>query len=212
MTRYDPFSYGQVKLADKQGPAADSPDDMLFADAGPKKQPPPAADSSWALLEESVDKLLPSASASSVVEFGADILGESAAAASPVAPPVGRPRPATAPQPAVPRSASDQANAASGASNGRPIRGDRPKEVRPKASVDLPAVAKAPAAAALPAGMIRRRRSSPLLGVLVPFVLCAGGGTAASWFAISQQNPVMAGIIGLLTLVSAAFAWLSLRP
>jgi hypothetical protein len=55
------------------------------------------------------------------------------------------------------------------------------------------------------------RRGLPILAAFLPIALCAGGGTAASWFWVMQNNPVMAGILGATTLVSALFAWLLLR-
>ena len=222
MTRYDPFSYGQVRLGGKQAPAAESPDDLLFADAGPKKQAPPAADSSWSLLEESVDGLLPGAQQDAgAIEFGTEILGETAApAAAPApAPASSRPRAAQGQQP-PPRAPRADAGDGRPAAAGRPVRGDAPKEVRAKVSAPAVAAASKPATTAAAAAPVAprealplpRRRHRPLAGVLVPFVLCAGGGMAAAWLAITQQNPVMAAIVGSLTLVGSAFAWLSLRP
>ena len=55
------------------------------------------------------------------------------------------------------------------------------------------------------------KRRMPALAAFVPLVVCAGGGTAASWFWVMQENPVMGGIIGAATLVSALFSWLLLR-
>lgn len=81
MTRYDPFAYGEVRLdPNKQKQDGDSPpdaDDMLFAEVESVKQAPPA-DSSWALLDEDVEGLLPGASstADEALAFGAEILGE----------------------------------------------------------------------------------------------------------------------------------------
>lgn len=51
----------------------------------------------------------------------------------------------------------------------------------------------------------------PALAAVIPFAVCAAGGTAASWFLVMQANPVMAGLIGATTLVSALFSWLFLR-
>ena len=55
------------------------------------------------------------------------------------------------------------------------------------------------------------RRRMPALAALAPLLLCVVGGTAASWFWVMQANPVMAGILGAGTLVSALFSWLFLR-
>ena len=54
-------------------------------------------------------------------------------------------------------------------------------------------------------------QNCPEVAAALPIAICAGGGTAASWFWVMQQNPVMAGILGATTLVSALFAWLLLR-
>lgn len=56
-----------------------------------------------------------------------------------------------------------------------------------------------------------RRRPRGAFAAMVPLALCAGGGTAASWFWVMQHNPVMAGLIGAATLVSALFSWLLFR-
>lgn len=81
MTRYDPFAYGEVRLdPNKQKQNGGSPpdaDDLLFADTESVKQAPPA-DSSWAMLDEDIEGLLPGTSPAvdESVEFGAEILGE----------------------------------------------------------------------------------------------------------------------------------------
>lgn len=208
MTKYDPFSFGTVNLGDKaKAPATPSsvPDDMLFAEAGPMKQAPPATDTSWALLEESVDGLLPGASATqaAAVEFGADILGEVAPEAAPLPPPV-QPK-AT---PAKPKAAAVESTPRS-----------TPTRPTPRAAgASIAATEAAARAAAVPT--TPRHRSPPVMpkqrratvaGLLVPLAVLGAGGTAASWFHLMAQNPVMAGITALLSVVGAAFAWLSLR-
>lgn len=212
MTTYDPFSFGQVKLGDKTSRPPASPDDLLFADAGPKKVGKPAADASWELMNEDVDKLLPGAGAlPAAIEFGTEILGESVLAApqAPAAAPMRRPASV------APTAAKKGSDGASKLQLG-PVRAAPTKEVRAKDAGGAAAARSTPATAPVPAvrgsAPIRARRGHPVAGIVVPFVLCAAGGTAASWFGIAQQNGVMAGIVGLLTLVSGAFAWLSLRP
>lgn len=217
MTRYDPFAYGNVKLDEKAAGAEAQPEDLLFADAGPVKQAPPAADASWSLLDEDVGSLLPgnapagrAAASKAAEEFGADILGE-LADASPAAKkpaPAARPRaaasrPASAPmqRPSAPSSPTG------GAGAGRPSPAQAAASAQPVAS----AASSAAAAPAKPAVMVPPRRSRPMAALMVPLVLCVGGGTAASWLLVMQQNPVLAGIVGLLTLVSATFSWLLLR-
>ncbi|MFT6081899.1 MAG: hypothetical protein ACJAQZ_003974, partial [Planctomycetota bacterium] len=79
MTRYDPFAYGEVRLdPNKQnGGSPPDADDLLFADTESVKQAPPA-DSSWAMLDEGIESLLPGTSPAvdESLEFGAEILGE----------------------------------------------------------------------------------------------------------------------------------------
>jgi len=76
----------------------------------------------------------------------------------------------------------------------------------------LPAPAVKPVAAQKKAARGKpRRRPRGAFAAIVPLALCAGGGTGASWFWVMQHNPVMGGIIGAATLVSALFSWLLLR-
>lgn len=79
MTRYDPFAYGEIRLDPNQQKGGSPPDaeDLLFAAGETVKQAPPA-DSSWSLMNENVDDLLPSASPNmrEAADFGAEILGE----------------------------------------------------------------------------------------------------------------------------------------
>ncbi|MBL8755375.1 MAG: hypothetical protein JNK15_18895 [Planctomycetes bacterium] len=223
MTKYDPFSFGQVKLGDKApsagGPA---PDDMLFADAGPVKQAPPAAADSWALLDESVDSLLPGATApaADAIEFGADILGEvgpePVRAAPPPAPKVGKAQKAT-PQPAKPAAAAAPRSKpavppSSPAGKAAPVARVAGGSIQATESAARAAAAQAPTQPVRRgAPMMPMRRSAGIAAVLVPLAVLAVGGTAASWFYLMQNNPVMAGIAALSSLVGAAFTRLSLR-
>jgi len=246
MTRYDPFAYGEVRLDPDQqkkgddGPPSSDPDDVLFAGGEDVKQAPPA-DSSWALMNEDVEDLLPggSSDAGEAAEFGAEILGEDdggpdlmpkmmpAMESTPdVAPTMQAPdesdyapaapmpemrepapAPSHAPPPPPPQSAPEPEVA------GQPVgppprrRVKRQPLHRPVAATSEPA--DAPAAAKKPP--VPRRRRMPVLAAMMPVLICAVGGTAASWFWVMQQNPVMAGILGAGTLVSALFAWLLLR-
>lgn len=214
MTRYDPFSYGNVQIG-KQGGAAGpaaSPEDVLFADAGPVKQAPPAADDSWALMNEDVGSLLPGKKSSQgeAMDFGSEILGEAPmpaqAPARPSHKPATRaPAPAAtrAPEavlqmPASPRTAAASSPAARAAA--------APAAAAAAAPAAKPAKAEARSAAKVP-----MRRSRPVAAMVAPLVMCAGGGTVASWMLVMQQNPVMAGIVAAITVVGAAFAWLLLR-
>jgi len=56
-----------------------------------------------------------------------------------------------------------------------------------------------------------RSRKRSLFAALLPLILCLSGGTAVSWFWVMQHNPVMAGILGAATAVSAMFSWILLR-
>jgi len=193
MTRHDPFSYGQVQLGADQNADAGTPDDLLFADAGPGKKAAPA-DPSWELLDADVSSLLPGAALNSTeVEFGTEILGEADAPAPgkkvPPAParPATLPPPQLQPQPRAPFPAPAEARTA----------------VTPAAA---PRIAKhRPATHTLPPRPVR------LSSTLVPAALFACGGTTAAWFYAMEQDVVMAGITGALSLVTAAFARVWLR-
>ena len=214
MTRHDPFSYGQVRLDGASGPTAAStaPDDLLFTDNGAIKQGPPA-DSSWALLDENVDSLLPGggqASAAGAAEFGADILGETFPSDVEAAPAAARPW--LAPGAHVPSGATPPVpTAGPSRSDGVFDRGASRTAGKPVVSLPPPKPAKSgPAARRQPTPVLVRRRGS-LASLLVPLTLFAAGGTASSWVYVMQQNPVLAGILAACTVVGAVFAWLLLR-
>ena len=212
MTRYDPYSYGQVRLDGAPGPAsAQAPDDLLFADGGNVKQAPPAADSSWSLLEEDVANLLPGgkANAAAAAEFGAEILGESLP--PDIDPDLAALRPRTGPARATGGAAPPKPTAGPSRSEGlgRGAGADRPLG-KPVVSLPPPKAAPRTEPRRQPAPALVRRRH-PVAGFLVPLSMCAAGGTAASWVYVMQQNPVLAGILGAGTLVGALFAWLLLR-
>jgi hypothetical protein len=215
MTRYDPYSYGQVRLdgAPAATDAKSAPDDLLFADGGAVKQGPPA-DSSWALLDENVDSLLPgaskgsSAAAAGSVEFGADILGETLPADLDADPVGGRARPSA---PASTRGGAAPPVPVSGPSRSDGLFERGTSRTVGKPVVSLPPPKPSPAAPRrTPAPLPERRRSS-LASLMVPLSLFAAGGMAASWIYVMQQNPVLAGIVAACSLVGAAFAWLLLR-
>lgn len=228
MTRYDPFSYGNVQLGKQGGDAkpAASPEDVLFADAGPVKQAAPANDDSWSLLDEDVGSLLPGGkkaapAPSDGMDFGSEILGE-APAQAPSRAPAHKPatRAPAAPQPRSQESALQMPAAPRTAAASAPTaRAAAVPAAAGKAAGNVPANAAASAAAsskpakteAKASPRVPTRRSRPVAALVVPLVLCAGGGTVASWMLVMQQNPVMAGIVAAITVVGAAFAWLLLR-
>ena len=221
MTRVDPFAYGLVKPGGDKAPPPAGVEDILFAETGAVKQAPPA-DSSWGLLDEDVASLLPASGTETAAEdFGADILGEKTAVLeAAVVPP--RPRPASmAPRPRAP--------AAKGMQKPDPV---PPREAQAQQGRREVGVRKSPVPASVqvvgagPAAKHPRRtrtvkvaaprrlpfeRGSPVASVLVPLALFAVGGTSAAWFFAMQQNLVMAGILGGLTLIASAFSWLWLR-
>lgn len=191
MTRYDPFAYGQVPLGQKEQPAA-APDDMLFAAPAPTKAAPPASD--WdPPAEPSFSPLPTGGNNEEALAFGQDILGESAPVANKPAPGKPAPAKAAAPEPSNPAA--------------------RPKAV---ASVPMPAKPPEPVAAAKPAP---RRGPQPVLmpartttaSVASAVAIVAVGGSVSAWLLVQQQNPVMAAILGAISLVGAALAWLMLR-
>ena len=196
MTRYDPFSYGQVPIGAKEQQAA-APDDLLFAEAAPVKASP-ARDSDWAPPADNFGSAFQAPpSADDAMAFGADILGE----ASP--PAAGTAKKAAAAAPA--RAATKPASPA-------PTRTVAPAPAAAAAPMPAakPSPRPAPAPIASPAPLAMPRRSS-VAGVLAPLAIVAGGGAAASWLYLIQQNPVMAGIVGLAGLVGGALAWVMMR-
>lgn len=113
MTRYDPFAKNSAKTDSTRVVPPRHEEDMLFATDEPVKGGPPA-DSSWDLLNEDVDSLLPHAGALRDAElFAAEILGEETAAPAqqaqpqktpePAAPPRETPKPTPAQKPAQPQ-------------------------------------------------------------------------------------------------------------
>lgn len=225
MTRYNPFAYGEVRLDPNQQKGAPSGDaeDLLFAEGEQTKQAP-AADASWELMNSDVDDLLPGAAPADHVaeEFGAEILGECDAGApaggvtneyaseallseAPVfepAPDLAEPAPMPEAAPAA--AAPPVVPTAPGAR--REVRRQPVAKGTPATVAAAPSTRRGKRTSRAP----KRRRSRVLAG-MVPLTLCAGGGTAASWFWVMQSNPVMAGILGAITLVGALFSWLFLR-
>jgi hypothetical protein len=265
MTRYDPFAYGEVRLDPNQQNGGSPPDaeDLLFAAGESVKQAPPA-NSSWALMNENVDDLLPGASPNmrETADFSAEILGEAGAfedadslyAESPFGEDASDLQPLEEMMADPSRGAAEQTGDDDGADlddfagyvsgsaanvadeepvvapvqevAAQPREGDLaapPTKRREVRRQRLPVAPLAPVAASpvakrsskkvksgKQAGVPSRRRSSAFAAIM-PLALCAGGGTAASWFLVMQSNPVMAGIIGAATLVGALFSWLFLR-
>jgi hypothetical protein len=220
MTAYDPFSYGQVSLGGAKAPPAGSPDDILFAETAPTPRKAPAADTSWELLEADVSTLLPNAPApaASAVDFGTEILGEESQDGAIPAPMPTAQRPRSAP---VPERKTTPRGRAAGAPQGQPVSGPAPRTVGAR-SPGAPAMAvhgevsaidtsRRKPASAHPRMATFGRRPSRLAATLVPTTLFACGGTGAAWLYGMEQNLVMAGVVGALSFVAAAFAWVWLR-
>lgn len=213
MTRYDPFAYGEVRLEPRQPGTEDEAEDLLFASGDSQRNVQPS-DSSWSLLQEDVDSLLPGAPpraasprpAEANVDFAADILGESGPAH---AEPTPRQRPAVAArnvEPAEAGAARAPAGALPSADGRRVVRRQPLNTMRPPA-----AEPEAPAKPQKRSPAVPQRRHLAVTGAVLPTLVCAGGGGAAIWLWMTQQNPVMAGIVAAATLVGAVFAWLLLR-
>lgn len=189
MTRYDPFSYGEVPLETDQrdGAAPLAEEDLLFAAQEDVKQAPPA-DAGWG----AADVAPPAAEVSDeAMQFGADVLGEDAA--HHVAEPTEQdaaldsPPPVEVPVAALAPTCPEQALS-------------RPQQA-PRQRIQ----------AAPPRAVAAPRRGSPLLAAFVPMVLLTGGGAGSAWLWMTQANPVLAGIAGAATVVGALFTRLLLR-
>ncbi|MCB9876096.1 MAG: hypothetical protein H6835_00710 [Planctomycetes bacterium] len=206
MTRYDPFSYGSVRLdpGAPEEPRGQDAEEMLFAPGESVKQAPPA-DDSWSLMEEDVGSLLPGNGSpfADASDFGAEILGEASDAETAFSMPEPARRPEVGARPPVDDAPAAEQAPRSTTSGRREVRRRELPSVRPAA---------AKAAEAAQRQAVPKRRRSALLSVVAPLALFAGGGSAAAWFWTMQHNPVMAGILGATTLVGALFAWLLLRP
>lgn len=189
MTAYDPLSYGKVPLggADPAAPP-ENPDDMLFA-AGATPRPLPPSDSSWALLEENVDQLLPGGGGAAAPRAAAPAVRAEPAPAREAAPP--QRRPAAAPSPGPAATPGALAGRVAGAASPGAAGGVRPDAVR--RAMPIMIVNRSPAQALMPAGL-----------------LVAGAG-AAAWLHFGQHNTVLAAIVGAAALVAAAFAFVLLR-
>jgi hypothetical protein len=208
MTLHDPFSYGQVSLGAGKKPATESPDELLFADAGPAKKAPPATDSSWELPDADAPSILPpppgvAVHSQTTADFAAEILGvgSSAAAAKPESAPsrsaMGRPQPqAAVPAPRLPAAPPAAATARTAA----------PVAAGSGASTATPR----PAGRAVRLPHAMPPRASHLTSAVVPAVLFLAGGTTAAWLYM-QHNLVMAGIVGALSLVGTVYARVWLR-
>lgn len=195
MTRYDPFSYGEVPLETDQrdGAAPLAEEDLLFAAQEDVKQAPPA-DAGWG----AADVAPPAAEVTDeAMQFGADVLGEDAG--HHVAEPTEQDAALDSPPP--PPSAEVPAT---------PVAAQAP--TRPEQALSRPQQApRQRIQAAPPRAVAAPRRGSPLLAAFVPMVLLTGGGAGSAWLWMTQANPVLAGIAGAATVVGALFTRLLLR-
>lgn len=220
MTRYDPFAYGEVRLAANQkngGPPPDA-DDLLFDPGEATKQGPPP-DTNWSLVSEQDEaEPMPPPDSAAAIAFGSEILGEEPCVDSIY----GEPAAGCAADEDLAAAPADEfveqelidcdlpdSSAMGEAVAPEPAPPDQAREVR-RRPLPLPS-AKPIAAAKRRKRATPRRRSRPILAALVPLMLCAGGGIGASWFWVMQYNPVLAGILGAATVVGSLFSWLWLR-
>jgi hypothetical protein len=209
MTQHDPFSYGQVSLGSgSKKPANESPDELLFADAGPTKKGPPA-DASWELPETGTSAgFSPGVHSQETAEFAADILGESERAPAPAA----KPQPAAA-RPAVARPQPQPAAPAARAPVAPPVAAPAAAKVLAPAAASSATPAAAPRVAPRPVRAVQTLPPRPARpsSTAVPAALLVGGAGLAAWLYLGQHNLVMAGIVGALSLVGAVFARVWLR-
>lgn len=197
MTRYDPFSYGQVPLDPKSQGAA--PDDMLFAEDAPVKRAA-AAESDWAPPPADYGSAFQQdlGATQDALAFGADILGEAV------------PGPAAAAPPARPLTPAPRVNPTSGPRATTPAT-VQPGSLRPASATKGNEAMPTRAPAKLGIGAMPMPRRTSVASVVVPLAVVAGGGAAAAWLYLAQQNPIMAGILGVTSLVGAAMARVLLR-
>ncbi|MCR9248737.1 MAG: hypothetical protein NXI31_27220, partial [bacterium] len=77
---YDPLSYGEIKLENQAKKPGETPDDILFEDAGPGYAGDEASASEWSEMDGDFDAAGPTGSAQELTQFGSDVLGETGSA------------------------------------------------------------------------------------------------------------------------------------
>ena len=212
MNRYDPFAKNTAKPDSTKAAPPRHEEDMLFATGEPVKQAPPA-DSSWELLNEEVDNLLPNAGALQDAEqFAHEILGEDVPA------PAQRTQPQRAPEPAASPLASLMSTPGGKPAPASPRAVAAPRvAVRTLPAAETPVLTEGRAKRPLPQPVqtvqavqtVQRppaRRSGA--GRHAPQIVLAVGATAAAWLALMQRNYVLGAIVGCATIVGVVFAWL----
>jgi hypothetical protein len=186
MTRFDPFSYGQVSLgAGKQAAPEGDAEDLLFQ-AQEAHQAPAPADDDWSLPPAQPSELagfVPEPQEAAA--FGRDILGEAIEA------------PQAAPVPV--------------AAEGAPSGATREVGRRPLRPLSVAAAAPATESPKRSKSALPGSGSSRFAAVVVPLGITIVGGLATSWLWAMQQNVVMGVIAGAATAVAALFAWLLCR-
>ncbi|MFM1871651.1 MAG: hypothetical protein RL398_1073 [Planctomycetota bacterium] len=205
MTGYDPFAYGQVRLNGGQSKPQGSPDDILFADAGPLPgKASPAKNSDWDPVEPTVEPVAKSAPMPAAAqEFASEVLGEAPQAMAPqfggggnyggVAGEAGASFGGASPTPG-------------GAAPRRP-RAERPAGPGGPAAPARPKEKLAPARRPMPMQLDAQPGAS---AAAVPLLVIAAGTGGAAWAATAGGMPVMAALVGAATLIAAAFARISL--
>ena len=214
---YDPFSYGEVRLApgttDKPQ-AADAPEDLLFA------SPPssaPQVDAGWEPLPAQVDLITavqprtapagqpqdrtaagpgPAGAQSpfgSGLDFGADVLNEKGGAP---AMPAAKPRPST-------HLSSLQAMRQELAAIHPPSGGQS------EAARQQSPIVKEKIIGALPVQRIQVPRHTGSLAL--PAIVFAAGLAGGGWFWLVQHNAILGGFAAAIGVVGSAFAWIHVR-
>jgi len=206
MTRYDPFSYGQLPMGEK-GPGPSSPDDILFDPAAsPHQAGSPAMARGKAQLNQweaagndgFADLLSPGAGQSAAqvdanaMAFGAEVLGEVDAAA---------PAPARARQQRIQETKAKPKSATPAATVGGMASAADAQEA-PKQKQPLPRRELEP---------MPLRRRSVVLSLFGTLSVAGGGLAAAGWLYFVQHNPILGGIVAAASVVAGAITWLLLR-
>jgi len=188
MTRYDPFTYGEVKLDGETDSGKQLSEDLLFEGAGPAPQSEPEEDASdWAALDDSSDAMLPGVDVAEMsASMGAGAIDGSAlqSAQSQGGPAAAESASTTSQQ--MQRVDADQSGATGCSGNSQPLRHRKLKAISAR---QLP---------------YRPPPTRPLGMLVPPLVLVVGGGVGA-FFYTQEQNVIMAGLIAAATVTAACF-------
>lgn len=216
---YDPFSYGEVRLAagtSEKPQAADAPEDLLFA-AAPNKNH--HSDPGWEPVPAQMDLLggpigggfgapagRPAGGAGAgMTDFGAEILSAEKARAGGQPMPVVRPRPA-------PLSGRQEDPATVQQQFGMPAPGHAMSTIgnMPEPASRQAPIVKEKIIGALPAQRLQVHRQ-PGGSLVLPGIVFVAGAAAGGWFWLVQHNAILGGFAAAIGVVGAAFAWIHVR-